>query len=172
MNQVFNSAHITKTVLLTLWIVAGTAILQELGIHDKWPAFLALIFFFEAKFDLSKLKNIFAAGVAGIAMGMLIPSVLGALAPYVGGLNAFYIYVGGVVLITIGLGPVAHFAFSYITFAYVVMCILHKDHVVEHGFSWMATGLLGGAMYIAGVTVIAKFLAQKQAKAELQAANS
>ncbi|WP_234496578.1 hypothetical protein [Vibrio maritimus] len=166
MNQVFNSAHMTKTLMLTIWIVAGTVILQKLGIHDKWPAFLALIFFFEAKFDLSKLKNIFAAGIVGIAMGMLIPATLSTLAPMVGGENAFYIYVAGVVLITIGMGPIAHFAFSYITFAYVVMCILHKDHVVEHGFSWMAVALLGGAMYIAGVTAIAKFLEKRALTAQ------
>ncbi|MCJ2377033.1 hypothetical protein LNL84_09320 [Vibrio sp. ZSDZ34] len=161
MNAIFNSAHLTKTLMLTVWIVTGTVILQKLGVHDKWPAFLALIFFFEAKFDLSKLKNIFGAGVVGILMGMLIPTVLGALTPVVGGENAFYIYVAGVVLITIGMGPVAHWAFSYITFAYVVMCILHAKEVTAHGFTWMTVLALGGAMYIVGVTLIAKYLERK-----------
>jgi hypothetical protein len=41
------------------------------------------------------------------------------------------------------------------------MCILHAQEVVAHGFNWITVLALGGAMYIAGVTLIAKYLERK-----------
>ncbi|PAB61186.1 hypothetical protein CCE28_01805 [Anaeromicrobium sediminis] len=150
--------HLITTTLMVVWLVICTVILTKLHIHDKWPAFLAVIFFFNVHFDTSSLKTIFGAGAMGLSIGYTMPIILSVLAPIVGGEIAFYMLIGIVLFVIIGLGPIARFLFNPVTFTYALLALLHLKEVPAHTFQWLGIHFLGGALCISGIYGIVRMM--------------
>lgn len=150
--------HLITTTLMVLWLVISTVILTKLHIHDTWPAFLAVIFFFNFHFDTSMLKTIFGGGAMGLLIGYTVPIILSTLTPVFGAEMAFYMLNGIVLFIIIGLAPIARFLFNPVTFAYVLLALLHIQEVPEHTLQWLAIHFLGGALCICGIYGIVRMM--------------
>jgi len=71
-------------LIVAAWLVVTLVILSLFGISQGWPAFLTLIFFFEAGAKTENLKNIFVGAVVGILLGAALHLLGGALAPALG----------------------------------------------------------------------------------------
>lgn len=150
--------HVIRTISFVTWLVICTVIFHKLHVHATWPAYLVVIFFFNSHFDTSQLKTIFGGGTMGLLLGYTFPIIIGAFAPMIGPEYAFYALIGIALLAIIGLGPLAHFLFNPVTFAYSLLVLLNMNVVHEHFFEWLLTHFAGGALCIVGIYAVVKIM--------------
>ena len=79
-------------VFLIILVALGEIILGHLKLAT-WPAFMVMIFFFEAHMDMKKAPNILVGGLFGIANLLIIMFFLEAVGPALGMELAKLLYV-------------------------------------------------------------------------------
>lgn len=132
-----------------------------------WPAFMVMIFFFEAHMELKKAPDILLGGLFGIANLIFIKMFIIAFAPHLGVELAQLIYVLVFVYLIVALGEILpvvfnNYAFMFLTVAGGVIVFAPHANV----FAWMGLELIGGAIFIAtiiGMMKIMSFLTAEKA---------
>ncbi|HKK95139.1 MAG TPA: hypothetical protein VJ916_02285 [Anaerovoracaceae bacterium] len=162
--------HLIRTISFVTWLVICTVIFHKLQIHATWPAYLVVIFFFNSHFDISNLKSIFGGGAMGLVLGYTFPTILGTLTPVMGPEYAFYALIAITLLIILGLGPVAHYLFNPVTFAYSLLALINIGEVQEQFFVWLTTHFIGGALCIGGIYGVVKMMNKYLINEEKEAA--
>jgi hypothetical protein len=154
-------------VPLIIVVALGMIILGKLGFpNDTWPAFMVMIFFFEAHMDIKKAPHILVGGLFGIANIILIKIFLGAAAASMGLELAMLVYVVVFVYLIVALGEVVPVIFNNYAFMYFLVAGVAAKGPAPNVFVWMGVEVIGGAIFIAAILGIMKimgFLAAKKA---------
>ena len=64
--------RLTTGLIVAVWLCVTLFLLESVGIHSGWPAFLTLMFFTISGGKMEKLKDIFLGGAAGLIMARLL----------------------------------------------------------------------------------------------------
>jgi hypothetical protein len=156
-------------VFLIILIALGEIILGHLKLAT-WPAFMVMIFFFEAHMDMKKAPNILVGGLFGIANLLLIMFFLEAVGPALGMELAKLVYVLIFVYAIVALGEVVPVLFNNYCFMYFLVAAVAAKNAEPDIFVWMGIELVGGIAFIAGIIGIVKLLGalamKKAAKAQ------
>jgi hypothetical protein len=150
-------------VFLIIVVALGEIILGKLGL-PSWPAFMVMIFFFEAHMDMKKAPNILVGGLFGIANLIIIKIFLEATAPSLGLELAKLIYVLVFVYAIVALGEVVPVLFNNYTFMYFLVAAVAAKAPNPNVFSWMGVEVVGGAIFIAAILGIMKILGSLAAR--------
>jgi len=156
-------------VLLIVLIALAEIILAHFKL-STWPAFMVMIFFFEAHMDMKKAPNILIGGLFGIANLIIIKIFIEAAGPSLGVELAKLIYVLVFVYAIVAFGEVIAVLFNNYTFMYFLVAALAAKTPEPNIFEWMGVEVVGGALFIAGILVIMKIMGslatRKAAKAQ------
>ncbi|HUN56092.1 MAG TPA: hypothetical protein VMU29_13150 [Smithella sp.] len=154
-------------LLLLVLIALGEIILGHFKLAT-WPAFMVMIFFFEAHMDTKKAANILVGGLFGIANLIIIKMFLQAVAPSLGLELAKLVYILVFVYLIVALGEVVPILFNNYCFMYFLvaavaaMAPMSSPNVV---FEWMGIEIVGGGLFILGILCIMKIMGALAAKA-------
>jgi len=150
-------------VPLIIVVALGEIILGKLKL-PSWPAFMVMIFFFEAHMDMKKAPNILVGGLFGIANIILIKMFLDATAASMGLELAMLIYVIVFVYLIVALGEVVPIIFNNYAFMYFLVAAVAAKGPAPNVFAWMEVEVVGGAIFIAAILGIMKILGSLAAK--------
>jgi len=150
-------------VPLIILVALGEIILGKLKL-PSWPAFMVMIFFFEAHMDMKKAPNILVGGLFGIANLIIIKIFLEAAAPSLGLELTKLIYVIVFVYLIVALGEVVPVIFNNYAFMYFLVAAVAAKGPAPDVFAWMGVELVGGAIFIAAILGIVKILGALAAK--------
>jgi uncharacterized membrane protein len=150
-------------VFLIIVVALGEIILGKLKL-PSWPAFMVMIFFFEAHMDMKKAPNILVGGLFGIANIILIKMFLDATAASMGLELAMLIYVIVFVYLIVALGEVVPMVFNNYAFMYFLVAAVAAKGPAPNVFAWMGVEVVGGAIFIAAILGIMKILGSLAAK--------
>jgi hypothetical protein len=155
-------------VLLIVLVALGEIILAHLKLAT-WPAFMVMIFFFEAHMDMKRAANILVGGLFGIANLIIIKVFLEAAAPSLGLELAKLIYILVFVYAIVALGEIVPVLFNNYTFMYFLVAAVAAKAPNPNVFSWMGVEVVGGALFIAGILGIVKILESLAKKKAIKA---
>jgi len=144
-------------LLLIVLIAIGEIVLTKLKLAT-WPAFMIMIFFFEAHMDTKKAANILLGGLFGIANLILIKMFLDAAAPSLGLDLAKLVYILVFVYLIVALGEVVPILFNNYCFMFFLVAGLAAMTPAPNVFQWMGVEIVGGGLFIAGILCIMKIL--------------
>jgi uncharacterized membrane protein len=150
-------------VPLIILVALGEIILGKLKL-PSWPAFMVMIFFFEAHMDMKKAPNILVGGLFGIANLIIIKIFLEAAAPSLGLELTKLIYVIVFVYLIVALGEVVPVIFNNYAFMYFLVAAVAAKGPAPDVFAWMGVELVGGAIFIAAILGIVKISGALAAK--------
>jgi uncharacterized membrane protein len=150
-------------VPLIILVALGEIILGKLKL-PSWPAFMVMIFFFEAHMDMKKAPNILVGGLFGIANLIIIKIFLEAAAPSLGLELTKLIYVIVFVYLIVALGEVVPVIFNNYAFMYFLVAAVTAKGPAPDVFAWMGVELVGGAIFIAAILGIVKISGALAAK--------
>jgi len=149
-------------LIVAFWLVVTLVILSKFGISEGWPAFLTLLFFFEAGAKTDNLVNIFVGGAVGLLLAACLPIAVGAIAPALGVELSALLVVFVIVFLIIALGDVAHMLFNNYAFCYfTVATIFHEQATLQ----WLAVLILGGIFFTGGIIAIIKLISRNKQEA-------
>jgi hypothetical protein len=152
-------------LLLIVLIALGEIVLAHFKLAT-WPAFMVMIFFFEAHMDTKKAASILVGGFFGIANLIIIKIFLEAAAPSLGLELAKLVYILVFVYLIVALGEVVPILFNNYTFMFFLVSGVAALTPAPNVLQWMGVEVVGGALFIAGILCIMKimgFLATKKA---------
>ena len=148
---------------LIIVVALGEIILGKLK-FPAWPAFMVMIFFFEAHMDMKKAPNILVGGLFGIANIILIKMFLGATSASMGLELAMLVYIVVFVYLIVALGEVVPVIFNNYAFMYFLVAAVAAKGPAPDVFAWMGVEVVGGAIFIAAILGIMKILGSLAAK--------
>ena len=148
---------------LIIVVALGEIISGKLG-FPAWPAFMVMIFFFEAHMDMKKAPNILVGGLFGIANIILIKMFLGATSASMGLELAMLVYIVVFVYLIVALGEVVPVIFNNYAFMYFLVAAVAAKGPAPDVFAWMGVEVVGGAIFIAAILGIMKILGSLAAK--------
>jgi hypothetical protein len=155
-------------LFLIILIALGEIILGHFKLAT-WPAFMVMIFFFEAHMDVKKAPNIIVGGLFGIANLMLIMFFLKAVGPALGSDLAKLVYVLVFVYAIVAFGEVVPVLFNNYCFMYFLVAAVASNRAQPDVLVWMGIELVGGIAFIAGILAIVKMLGAMAAKTAAKA---
>lgn len=148
-------------VLLLLLIVAIDLALHQLQL-STWPAFLVMIFFFEAHMDRSRAPHLLIGGLVGIACYMLTVQFVEAAGPALGMATARLVFICAVVYAIVAFGEILPVVFNNYAFMFFLVSGLasHAEGTAANPWLWMAVASIGGILVIGGILAIGRLMAQ------------
>lgn len=161
----FDKQRLIFGLYLLVLIAAAEVVMGHLKL-PAWPAFMAMIFFFEAHMDVKKVAHILVGGAFGIGLILLFKPVIGALAPALGVELATLALVLALVYAIVAFGEMLPVLFNNYAFMYLTVTGIAVLQPNPNPFVWMGMTLIGGAALIAGVVGILKLMAPAAAKAQ------
>lgn len=129
--------------------------LNAIGIHDGWPAFLLLLFFFEGGAKREKIKSIFSGATVGLlfALGLFFGVEL--LAPALGMQVSIFAMVFLAIFLLIVLGDLSHTLFNNYAFCYFTVALIFAE---QSTLKWLFVLYAGGAFLLVGVIYFLKLI--------------
>lgn len=153
----FDKQRLIFGLYLLVLIAAFEIVSGKLHI-PAWPAFLAMIFFFEAHLDVKKAPQILVGGAFGIALILLATPIITALAPLIGADLGRLVYILALVYAIVAFGEMVPILFNNYAFMYLTVTGLAVQLPNPNPFLWMAIALVGGAILIGGVVAIGRMM--------------
>jgi hypothetical protein len=150
-------------VFLIIVIALGEITMGILD-YPAWPAFMVMIFFFEAHMDTKKAPTILAGGLFGIAQIILIKIFLGFAGASMGMDMAKLTYVLIFVYLIVALGEIVPIIFNNYAFMFFLVSGVAVKAPEPNVYVWMGVELIGGAIFIAAILGIVKILGSLAAK--------
>jgi uncharacterized membrane protein len=179
-----NPQRLLFGVFLLVLIVIGEIIFHTFHL-PAWPAFMVMIFFFEAHMNLKKAPEILVGGMFGLLSVVLAGITIRALTPSMGQFPATVLFVVVAVYAIVAFGEILPIVFNNYAFMYltvgaavaktqgILAALETKVPGLEtkigrpNPFLWIAIELVAGGLFIAGIIGILKimgFLAQRKAQ--------
>ena len=159
----FKKQTVIIGLIVATWLCVTLFGIQLFGLHDGWPAFLVLLFFFETGAKVEKLKNIFCGGAVGILLALGFFLGVEFLEPMMGLGTAIFAMVFLIVFLIIVLGDISHTLFNNYAFCYFTVSLIYSEQAT---LEWLLVLFLGGAFFIGGVWFLMKQILFKQKKDE------
>lgn len=158
---------ISKTRIITglvvaVWLTITLFILELVGIHGGWPAFLSLMFFTLGGNKMENLKSIFIGGTVGILAARLL--VIGVELLMTLGLGmqvGIFIMVFLLVFLLVVLEDLSHLLFNSYSFAYFTVALVPAEQAT---IEWLLVLYLGGALFLGGVIYSLRFIKKSAMK--------
>ncbi len=150
-------------VFLIIVVALVEIISGKLG-FPAWPAFMVMIFFFEAHMDIKKAPHILVGGLFGIINIILIKMYLDATAASMGLELAMLVYVIVFVYLIVALGEIIPVIFNNYAFMFFLVAAVAAKTPAPNVLVWMGVEVVGGAIVIAAVLGIVKILGSLAAK--------
>jgi uncharacterized membrane protein len=150
-------------LLLIVLIAIGMIVLGRLKLAT-WPAFMVMIFFFEAHMDIKKASHIIIGGLFGIANLIGIKIFLEATGPSLGPELAKLVYVLVFVYAIVALGEVVPILFNNYTFMFFLVSAVAVLTPGPNPIEWMGVEVVGGILFIAGILGIMKVMGSLAAR--------
>ncbi|MFZ1980670.1 MAG: hypothetical protein WAU61_05130 [Smithella sp.] len=150
-------------VFLIIVVALVEIISGKLG-FPAWPAFMVMIFFFEAHMDVKKAPHILVGGLFGIINIILIKMYLDATAASMGLELAMLVYVIVFVYLIVALGEIIPVIFNNYAFMFFLVAAVAAKTPAPNVLVWMGVEVVGGAIVIAAVLGIVKILGSLAAK--------
>ena len=150
-------------VFLIIVVALVEIISGKLG-FPAWPAFMVMIFFFEAHMDVKKAPHILVGGLFGIVNIILIKMYLDATAASMGLELAMLVYVIVFVYLIVALGEIIPVIFNNYAFMFFLVAAVAAKTPAPNVLVWMGVEVVGGAIVIAAVLGIVKILGSLAAK--------
>lgn len=148
-------------LIVATWLCLTLFLLELVGIHSGWPAFLTLMFFTLSGGKKEKLKDIFLGGAAGLLMARVLAIGVEILVPMgIGMQPAIFIMVFITVFLLIILEDISHMLFNSYSFAYFTVALVPDQQAT---IEWLITLFIGGAFFVGGVIMISRSLAKMRA---------
>jgi len=158
-------AALRKERLLFGLFLLVLIVVIELFLHHfalpAWPAFLVMIFFFEAHMDRRRAPHLLLGGLVGILCYVLTVEFVGAAGPLLGVEVARLVFICLVVYAIVALGEVLPAIFNNYAFTFFLVSGL-AARAGQGGpqlWMWIGVELVGGAAVILGVLLIGRLLA-------------
>jgi hypothetical protein len=155
-------------LLLIVLIALGEIILARFKMA-AWPAFMVMIFFFEAHMDTKKIANILVGGLFGIANLIIIKIFLQIAGPSLGLELAKLVYILVFVYFIVALGEIVPVLFNNYTFMFFLVAGVAAMTPAPNVFEWMGVEVVGGAIFIAGILCIMKIMGAMAKKKAVKA---
>lgn len=138
----------------------------ELTLHHfhlpVWPAFLVMIFFFEAHMDRRKTPHLLLGGFAGIVCYLLTVEFVRAVGPVTGTAAARLVFICLAVYAIVALGEMLPVVFNNYAFTFFLVSGLaaRAEDAPPEPWLWIGVELLGGTAVILGVLGIGRIMAR------------
>lgn len=160
----FNPQRLIFGAYLLVLIALAEVVIGHFAL-PAWPAFLAMIFFFAEHMDVKKVPAILVGGTFGIALIIAAKLIVTALAPALGVDMAKLVFVLAVVYAIVAFGEILPLLFNNYAFMYLTVSGVAAQAANPNPLLWMAMAAFGGALLIAGVVVIGKWMARSASAA-------
>jgi hypothetical protein len=157
MATTFNPQRMIFGLYLLVLIALAEVVIGHFAL-PAWPAFMAMIFFFVEHMDIKKAPSILVGGTFGIALIIVAKLMVTALAPALGLELAKLSFVLLVVYAIVALGELVPLLFNNYAFMYLTVSGVAAQLPEPKPLLWMAMSSLGGALLIAGVVAIGKWM--------------
>jgi hypothetical protein len=125
-----------------------------------WPAFMVMIFFFVEHMDVKKAPSILAGVTFGIGLVIVAKLMVTALVPLLGLELAKLAFVLTIVYAIVAFGEMLPLLFNNYAFMSLTVAGLAAQLPDPKPLLWMAMSAVGGALLIAGVVGIGKWMAR------------
>jgi hypothetical protein len=153
----FDKQRLIFGLYLLVLIAAFEIVTGKLHL-PAWPAFIAMIFFFEAHMDVKKVPAILVGGAFGIALILLATPIITALAPLIGADLGRLVYILALVYAIVAFGEMVPILFNNYAFMYLTVTGIAVQLPKPNPFLWMAMTLVGGAILLGGVVAIGRMM--------------
>ena len=153
--------RLTTGLIVAVWLCVTLFLLESVGIHSGWPAFLTLMFFTISGGKMEKLKDIFLGGAAGLIMARLLVVGVEVLVPMGLAMRlSIFIMVFITVFLLIILEDISHMIFNSYSFGYFTVALVPAQ---QSTIEWLLTLFIGGAFFVGGIIIISRSLAKLKA---------
>lgn len=162
-----NKERLIFGVFLLILIVIAEIILEHFHLAT-WPAFMVMIFFFEAHMDIKKAPNIIVGGLFGMICTLVLVKFWSpAVVPLVGPEVSKLVYICLAVYAIVAFGEIVPIVFNNYAFMYFMIsglafkleyALVPQGGAVPNPLSWMAIEVVGGLVFIAGIIGIFKLM--------------
>ncbi len=153
----FDKQRLIFGLYLLVLIAAFEIVTGKLHL-PAWPAFIAMIFFFEAHMDVKKAPHILVGGAFGIGLILLATPIITALAPLIGADLGRLVYILALVYAIVAFGEMVPILFNNYAFMYLTVTGIAVQLPNPNPFLWMAMTLVGGAILVGGVVAIGRIM--------------
>jgi len=144
----FKKVTIVAALVISVWLCVTLFGLNSFGIHDSWPAFLVLLFFFESGAKTEKLKSIFLGAAVGLLVALCLFKGVELLAPTLGLQMSIFVMVFLSVFLLIALGDISHVLFNNYAFCYFTVALIYQQQAT---IQWLLVLFLGGGFFVGAV---------------------
>ena len=151
----FSRRRLVFGVYLIVLVGLTEVITARLGV-PAWPAFVALVLFFLEHMDVKKVPHILVGSLVGIALLLLAPATIGALAHLLSPEWARLAYILIAVYLIVALHDLLpmffnSYAFMYLTVGGVALATPKADPYI-----WALVAVVGGALLVLGAIFIGR----------------
>lgn len=146
-------------VFLLILIVALELVLH--GLHlPTWPAFLVMIFFFEAHMDKGRAPHLIVGGLVGILCYLFTVEFVSLAGPIMGMAVARLVFICVVVYAIVALGESLPMIFNNYAFMFFLVSGLAARAIDQppQPLLWILVELVGGLVVVGGVLAIGKLM--------------
>lgn len=157
-----SKSRVMTGLIVAIWLCLTLFILELVGIHGGWPAFLTLMFFTLGGAKMENLKAIFIGGTVGILAARLL--VLGVELLMVAGLGmqvGIFLMVFLIVFLLVVLEDLSHLLFNSYSFAYFTVALVPATQAT---IEWLLVLYLGGGFFLGGVIFSLRYMKKSAMK--------
>jgi hypothetical protein len=156
----FNKERLIFGVFLLVLIIIIDLILHHFHL-PTWPAFMVMIFFFEAHMDVKKASHIVVGGMVGILCFVLTGLFVKAFAPLIGLMTARLFFICLVVYAIVAFGEILPMVFNNYAFMFYLISGLAATVMdpAPNPWLWIGLDVIGGILVILGIVGIGKLMA-------------
>lgn len=160
-NKGISKHRLTTGLIVAIWLCVTLFLLETVGIHSGWPAFLTLMFFTLSGGKMEKLKDIFLGGAVGLIMARLLVVGVELLVPMGIAMRlSIFIMVFVTVFLLVILEDISHMIFNSYSFGYFTVALVPAQQAT---IEWLITLFVGGAFFMGGVILISRSLGKLKA---------
>lgn len=160
-NKGISKHRLTTSIIVATWLCITLFLLELVGIHSGWPAFLTLMFYTLSGGKKEKLKDIFLGGAVGLLMARVIVIGVEFMVPMgIAMQPAIFIMVFVTVFLLIVLEDISHMLFNSYSFGYFTVALISTEQAT---LEWLITLFIGGVFFVGGVFMISRNLTKIKA---------
>lgn len=157
--------------VLLIILIAITDLIMDHAKLPTWPAFMVMIFFFEAHMDKKKAANIIVGGLFGMVNLIIIKAFLGAVGPSIGMEYAKILYVVIFVYAIVALGEIIPILFNNYAFMFFLITALAATTPNFNLFVSMGVEVVLGGIFILAILGMVKIVTMLAMRSAAKAAN-
>jgi hypothetical protein len=156
----FNKERLIFGIFLLVLIIIIDLIFHHLNLPN-WPAFMIMIFFFEAHMDVKKTSHIIVGGAVGILCLVLTGLFVDAFSSHIGFMTSRLTIICLLVYAIVAFGEILPVIFNNYAFMFYLISGLASaiTDPAPNPWVWIGIDLVAGILVILGIIGIGKLTA-------------